>query len=526
MAISSRDLWKTIDWKKPDYGAILHERARRLTEIRNSTESAKLVAELKEFYKTNPVEFIIDWGMTCDPRQAEVGLPVTMPFILFQRQIEYIEWLHARWKSREDGLAEKSREMGVSWLCVGFAVWMWIFHKEVVVGMGSRKEEYVDNGSDPKSLFWKVRQFIDLLPAEFRPAGYSAKKCAPYMRITNPENGAAIVGEAGGNIGRGNRASIYFVDEAAFLERPEDADAALSQTTNCRIDVSTPNGNGNSFYRKRFGGKVSVFQFRWQQDPRKDEEWYRKQAARLSPVVLAQEVDIDYAASVSNALISGDLVVAAQTIGPADVEAIGGWIVGVDAAHEGDDESVIYPRKGRLTLPATVANKLDGIDLARLVERRCDEILIADPGGEIAGIVIELDGPGVSAYDQLRRGKYKDAVYGIHTGKKLKDGRHYNLRALLWARGLQHLEDKPACMPVCAKTKSQLSSMKYSYKDGMLLMQDKKQYKKDFKCSPDRADAWLLTHYDVRPRAIGGAMGGGRKLSANVGYSTRKRKRR
>lgn len=188
------------EWK-PDYEAAYLERAERLKRIR---EDPSILSGIKEFYKDHPVEFINDWGVTFDPRNAEVGLPTTMPFLLFPKQAEFITWLRDRWLGREDGLAEKSRDMGASWLCVGFAVWMFIFHPGTVAGFGSRKEEYVDKLGDPKALFWKVRQFINLLPVEFRPAGWDQKKHAPYMNIVNPENGSAIVGESGDNIGRGN----------------------------------------------------------------------------------------------------------------------------------------------------------------------------------------------------------------------------------------------------------------------------------------------------------------------------------
>ena len=511
-----------FDWVKQDYGPVFLERAKRLDHIRRNPE---ILPGLKEFYRSDPVAFITDWGMTVDPRNAEVGKETTMPFILFPRQREFIEWLHARWLAREDGLCEKSRDMGVSWLCVAFAVWMWLFHKDTVVGFGSRKEEYVDKIGNPASLFWKVRSLVNLLPVEFRPAGYDEKKHAPSMRVVNPENGAVIVGEAGVNIGRGNRCSVYFKDESSFYEQPDLIDAALSQTSNCKIDVSTPNGNGNAFFRKRFGGKIPVFIFDWREDPRKGPEWYTKQKEVLDPVILAQEVDRDYAASVSNAYISADLVAAAQKIGPADVQAIGGWVVGVDAAHEGDDKSVITFRRGRLTLPQISEGKLDGIDLALLVENHCDDVTDRHLG-EIAGIVIELDGPGVSCYDQLKRGRYGDVVYGIHTGKKLLDHRHLNLRALLWSRSRAHLEDPPVCMPICPELKSQLASMKYFYKDGMLQMQDKKVYKKEYGRSPDNADSWVLTFADVRS-ARGLYIGGkGRRLTANVGYANRKRNRR
>jgi phage terminase large subunit len=475
------------DWS-PDYDAAYKERAGRLERIRSTPG---MLAGLKLFYKDNPVQFIMDWGMTFDPRNAEVGLPTTMPFLLFPKQAEFIGWLRDRWLGREDGLAEKSRDMGVSWLCVAFAVWMWLFHAGTVVGFGSRKEEYVDDLNDPKSLFWKARQFVNLLPVEFRPEGWDAKKHAPFMTLKNPENGSAIVGESGDNIGRGNRTSVYFKDESAFYERAESIDAALSQTSNCKIDVSTPNGNGNPFYRKRHGGKVKVFTFHWRDDPRKGPEWYAKQQNDLDPVVLAQEVDIDYNASTSDAWIPGALVEKAQQLGPADVEVNGPWMIGVDAAHMGDDESVITCRRGLLTLPPIPHKGLDGHALAAAVEEQCRAF---EDAGQIIGMIsIELDGPGVSAYDTLKRGKWAAVVVGVHTGAKLSDDRNYNIKARMWRAALDYLKAGGCSIGRDPELKSQLSSYRYGYRDGLLLMEAKKDYKKRIGKSPDRADSWILT---------------------------------
>lgn len=470
-----------------DYAPIYQERADRLTRVRGTPG---MLDGLKEFYKDHPAEFIDDWGMTFDPRNPERGLPAVVPFKLFPKQREFINWLRQRWLEREDGLAEKSRDMGVSWLCVGFGVWMWLFHPGTVVGFGSRKEEYVDKIGDPKSLFWKVRQFVNLLPIEFRPAGWDEKKHAPHMRVLNPENEATIVGEAGDNIGRGNRTSIYFKDESAFYEHPDTIDAALSQTSNCKIDVSTPNGNGNPFYRKRHGGRVKVFTFHWRDDPRKDEEWYQKQRESLDPVILAQEIEIDYNASSSDSWIDGARISDAQANGPADVEAHGKWMIGVDAAHYGNDESIIHKRKGRLSLKQVARRKLDGPNLAGLVEAECDALGGVDA---IGAIVIELDGPGVSAFDQLKRGRYAAVVVGVHTGARVDDGRNYNVRSQIWRKAREYLEAGPVCMPNCPELKTQLASVKYKYKEGLLLMQAKKEYKAEFGKSPDRADAFVLT---------------------------------
>lgn len=452
-------------------------------------DEPEIVAGLIEFYKDHPVEFINDWGITFDPRNAERGLPSLIPFKMFPKQEEFIAWAVDKWRGSKDGLVEKSRDMGISWLCVAIAVWMWRFHAGTVIGFGSRKEEYVDKLGDPKSLFWKMRQFIAYLPKELRPAGWDEKKFAPHMRIINPENGSAIVGEAGDNIGRGNRTSVYFKDESAYYDRPESVDAALSQTSNCKLDVSTPNGNGNPFFRKRHSGKVDVFTFHWKDDPRKDEEWYRKQCELLDPVIVAQEIDIDYSASVSDVWISADLVMEAQRNKPADVEAIGKWIIAIDAAHMGDDESVIHLRKGRLNLPQIILRQTDGIQLAGAVIEQIDNI-----GFDAIGhIVIELDGPGTSCYDHLRQSRYGAKVIGVHTGARLSDDRNYNVRAKMWRDAKQYLEDKPVCLYDDSELRVQLASVKYKYKDGLLLMQSKKDYKGLIHKSPDRADAFVLT---------------------------------
>lgn len=480
---------ENFDFLNPDYNAVFEWRMKRIELIRKNPQ---MLEGLKEHYKEHPEDFINEWGCTFDPRNVEKKLPAIVPFLLFPKQREYIQWLHKRWQLGEDGLTEKSRDMGVTWLCVAFAVWMLIFHSGSVVGFGSRKEEYVDKLGDPKSIFWKAREFIKYLPSFFRPDVDD-----PFMRIVNKTNGASIIGEAGDNIGRGNRTSIYFKDESAFYERPEAIEAALSQTSNCKIDVSTPNGNGNPFYRKRHAGKIPVFSFHWKDDPRKNENWYKKQKEILDPVIVAQEIDIDYESSVSNALINGEMIASGQRTQPNSIEIIGQWVIGVDAAHEGNDESVIHKRRGRYNAEQVIKSKLDGVQLAALVESECR--ILEESGGIIGAIVIELDGPGVSCYDQLKQGKYAIKVKGVHTGQRLSDNKHYNLRAKLWSGALEYLKDVPVCLNKCPEFKSQLSSMLYSYKDGVLLIQNKKEYKKKYGRSPDRADAFVLTFMPFNP---------------------------
>lgn len=378
-----------FDFKRPDYKQVFEWRAERLKRLRVDPEQ---LGVLKRFYQDNPAQFIIDWGMTVDPRNVERGLPSRIPFLLFPRQEEWIEWFVERWKNSEPGITEKTRDMGMSWLTIAMASSICLFNKGVIAGFGSRKEEYVDKIGSPKSLFDKVRNFVSLLPAEFR-GSWDIKKHAPHMRIMFPDTESVMAGEAGDGIGRGDRASFYIVDESAFLERPKLIDASLSATTNCRQDVSTPNGMANSFAERRHSGKIPVFTFHWRDDPRKDDAWYQKQVEILDPVTVAQEIDIDYQASVEGILIPSAWVQASIDAHiKLGIEPSGRKNGALDVADEGKDKNAFVARHGILT---TYSDDWSGkgSDIYESVEKafalandhECDSV-IYDASGVGAGV--------------------------------------------------------------------------------------------------------------------------------------------
>lgn len=288
-----------FDWKYPDYPTVFQRRRGALNHIR---ANPKELPAIREYYRQNPAQFITDWGCTSDPRNVEIGLPVVLPFVLFPRQVEWVEWVMDSWRNRRPGVTPKSREMGVSWLAIGLSCTLCLFNEDMVIGFGSKKSELIDKSGDPKTLFWKAREFMALLPAVFR--GNWTREEAPQKLIRFPDTKSVIMGEGGDGIGRGARASIYFVDESAHLEHPQAAEASLSMTTNCRIDISSVNGTNNPFYTKVANWPPErVFVFHWRSDPRKDESWYEKKKSEHDPVTIAQEIDIDFSASVEGILI-------------------------------------------------------------------------------------------------------------------------------------------------------------------------------------------------------------------------------
>jgi len=111
--------------------------------------------------------------------------------------------------------------------------------------------------------------------------------------------------------------------------------------------MSSVRGMSNPFAQKRWGGQIEPFIFDWRDDPRKDQAWYEKQCRTLDPVVVAQEIDRDYSASVKGIVIPGAWVRAAidarEHFGIAPAGKPG---LAFDVADEGDDKNAIAETLG------------------------------------------------------------------------------------------------------------------------------------------------------------------------------------
>jgi phage terminase large subunit len=237
----------------PNYTEVFAWRKKQYTLLKSDPQ---LIRGAKAYYKDNWVDFINHWCTTFDPRLAGTGKPTYMPFVLFERQALLVEFLKECIQHKESGLLEKSRDMGATWIACAVAVILFLFWDGSTVGWGSRKEDLVDRRGDPNSIFQKMRVIVEKLPPFFLPKGFSPKMHMAHMRFVNPENGSTIVGECGDDIGRGGRSTCTLLDEAAHLEHQESVDAALSANTDCQIMISSVNGLGNVFHRRRDSGII------------------------------------------------------------------------------------------------------------------------------------------------------------------------------------------------------------------------------------------------------------------------------
>lgn len=365
-----------FDFKNPNYDAVIRERYAAVQRIESASD--KQIEALKRYYRSHVIDFISDFGMTVDPRVTALGRVPFMPFVLFPKQIDLLEFFLRKWRAGEPGIVVKSRDVGASWLSMALSCTLCLFNRDMMIGIGSAKEVKLDRTGDPDTLFYKARQFMQHLPLRLR-GSWDQNTDAPYMRILIPETGSSITGEAGDSIGRGGRKAIYFVDESAHVERPKLVDASLASTTDCRIDMSSVCGTANSFAEKANGGKIERFDFAWQDDPRKDQEWYDKKATELDPITLAQEIDRNFSASVEGIIIPAAWVAAAVDahvklkIAPSGVRE-----GSLDVADAGIDKNAYGARHGNvLTYAESWSGK--GSDLFVTAERAfmiCDKLKI------------------------------------------------------------------------------------------------------------------------------------------------------
>jgi phage terminase large subunit len=337
-----------FDFLKPDYALVYKRRFDIIRKIRED-RSGEILATMKAFYKLHPWQFVEDFGMTYDPRNIGRGLPATIPFIPFPRQVELMQWIVDHWKNGEDGLVPKSRDTGASWVAIALSCTLCIFYDGMAIGFGSRKEEYVDKLGSPKSLFYKARVFLANLPVEFR-AGWNRDTHGTFMRLTFPDTGSVMTGEAGDNIGRGDRTGLYFVDESAHLERPQLVEESMSATTDCRVDMSSVKGMANPFAEKvHKWDKRHIFVMHWRDDPRKTEEWYEGLKEFIDAVTIAQEYDINFSASVAGVVIPAAWVQSAiDAHVKLGIKITGGKKGGLDVADQGPDVNAFAGRHGIL----------------------------------------------------------------------------------------------------------------------------------------------------------------------------------
>jgi len=324
-----------------------------------------------------PIWFIDNWIWTHDPRNAGTELPTKVPFVLRPKQRELVEWLQGLLEDTANGLIEKSRDEGGSFVCLAFGLHHWLFRDGFSMSVGSRKLELVDEKGDLDALIPKVRFMLYNLPSWMRPDGFVPDQHDNFTRLINPETDARITGEAGENMGRGGRSTFYLIDEWAFVKQQQAVNAAVVDNAKVHCKLSTPSGQGGKMQQEKRSGRYRVFTLHWKDNPVKNftavvegegtiYPWYEKRKRETDEATLAQEVEIDYGAATENVVIPSKWVRAAVE---ADYSGMESARAGLDVADKGDDSVYTCFRPPEVTRHEGLRGGIGG--QADQVERLC-----------------------------------------------------------------------------------------------------------------------------------------------------------
>ena len=199
----------------------------------------------------------------------------------------------------------KSRQLGISTLIAGYALWMILFQSDKNVLVVA-----IDQNTS-KNLVTKVRVMFDNLPSWLKMRAVESNRLS--MRLANGSQIKAV--SSTGTSGRSEALSLVIIDEAAFVDNAEELWASLQQTLSTGgqgILLSTPNGTGNFFHKMWTRAEAGENKFRtkrlpWQVHPDRDQAWRTRQDEELGPRLAAQECDCDFSTS-GNTVVSPEII--------------------------------------------------------------------------------------------------------------------------------------------------------------------------------------------------------------------------
>jgi hypothetical protein len=272
--------------------------------------------KFQQMCRRDPLFWLNTFVWTYNPKDNKYPKPSVVPFISYPFQDHaFLAIIDAI--GDHDLLGEKSRDMGMTWMCLMAMLWYWQFHPMQSFLLLSRKEDMVDKVGDPDCLMWKLDRALEWQPSWLVPEFHRT-----HLQMLNLENGSTFSGESTtGDAGRGGRRTAVFPDEFASVVEGYKILRSTRDVTNCRLFTSTPKGAGNAFYDLT-QTNMEILTLHWPLHPVKARRlyfeagqslknprlhypkgkprspWYDLQCERASGRrEIACELDIDYGAS-------------------------------------------------------------------------------------------------------------------------------------------------------------------------------------------------------------------------------------
>jgi hypothetical protein len=199
----------------------------------------------------------------------------------------------------------KSRQLGISTLSAGFALWCMLFKEDFNVLVIATTQEVA------KNLVTKVRVMHENLPSWLKGNVEADNKLSLKFK-----NGSQIKAVSSATTGaRSEALSLLIIDEAAFIRNIEEiwiASQATLSTGGGAIVLSTPNGVGNWFHQTWADAEADINGFHtiklhWTAHPERDQAWRDQQTQLLGDRGAAQECDCDFISS-GHTVVDGSIL--------------------------------------------------------------------------------------------------------------------------------------------------------------------------------------------------------------------------
>jgi len=263
-----------------------------------NTTSQQLREKIKEEFKKcaiNPAYFLSKYSYIQHPIRGRVL------FDLYHYQKNAL----TDFEEHDYNIVLKGRQIGISTLVAGYALWLMLFHKDKNILVIATKQETA------KNLVTKVKFMHDNLPVWLRGSIITNNKLS--LQFSNGSQIKAVASSP--DAGRSEALSLLILDEAAFIDAADIIWTAASSTLSTggkAILLSTPNGVGNFFHKmwQQAESKENGFNpilLDWKVHPERDQAWRDRQTELMGELQSIQEHDASF-------IFSGNTVIPAEII--------------------------------------------------------------------------------------------------------------------------------------------------------------------------------------------------------------------
>ena len=261
----------------------------------NKQNIKKIIQEQYTKCAQDPVYFMRQYCYIQHPIKGKIK------FNLFPFQEESLTTLQ---KNRYNVIL-KSRQLGISTLSAGYALWSMLFNEDFNVLVIATTQDVA------KNLVSKVQIMNENLPSWLKTNILTNNKLS--LKFANGSEIKAISSSSTG--ARSEALSLLIVDEAAFIRNIEEiwvASQATLSTGGGAIVLSTPNGIGNWFHQTWADAENGINGFEtikldWKLHPERDQLWRNDQTKLLGERGAAQECDCDFISS-GHTVVDGSIL--------------------------------------------------------------------------------------------------------------------------------------------------------------------------------------------------------------------------